>query len=336
MDKNNIAQWNNRFHYDPIKGLINLDSKAISFFTQRDLLNKNVDNILSVWNLPEVQQLLKNQQPDGSWKYPGNKPHSYPIHHYPLVETWKRFRILINHYEMNKTHPAIDKAAEFLFSCQTKQGDIRGMIGNQYATYYTGAIMASLIKAGYQYDSRIEKGFQWLLSIRQNDGGWTIPILTHSFDRKTGYTLTSRPMDPIEPDKSKPFSHNWTDMVLRAFAAHPTYRNSKEAKAAAFLLKSRFFKKDVYNSYKSEYYWIRFAFWWSNILTSLESLVLMGFSKNDEDIQKGLNWFIDNQQEDGLWNLSYWPGKKQVDSPKIQKQKGWISLRICKMFKNFF
>ena len=49
------------------------------------------------------------------------------------------------------------KAAEFLFSCQKEEGDIRGFLANQYATYYTGAIMALLIKAGYEDDPRIER-----------------------------------------------------------------------------------------------------------------------------------------------------------------------------------
>lgn len=331
-----IELLKNQFKYDPIPKLLELNNEVITYFVKRDFLNENVKSIAYVWNLPEVHTILKNQQPDGSWKYPGSKPHTYPSHHYPLVETWKRFRKLINHYEMTKDHNLIKNAAEFLFSCQTKQGDIRGMIGNQYATYYTGAMMAVLIKAGYENDPRIEKGFQWLLSMRQNDGGWTIPILTHSFDRKTGYILTSEPMDPIEPDRSKPFSHNWMDMVLRAFAAHPTYRYSKEARHAANLLKSRFFQKDAYSSYKSEHYWVRFAFWWSNLLTSLESLSYMGFSKEDSEIKRALEWFIHNQQKDGLWNVTYVPGKIVKNNFKTELERAWISLRILRMFIRFY
>ena len=39
-------------------------------------------------------------------------------------------------------------------------------------------------------------------------------------------------------------------MFLRAFAAHPKYRQSREALKAADLLKSTFFQPDVYSSYK--------------------------------------------------------------------------------------
>jgi hypothetical protein len=99
-------------------------------------------------------------------------------------------------------------------------------------------------------------------------------MLTHTLDRKTQNRITSEFAEPLQPDRTKPFSHNWTDMVLRAFTAHPQYRQSKEAKAAGVLLKTRFFQPDVYSSYQSPKYWTRFAFWWPNLLTSLASICL--------------------------------------------------------------
>jgi hypothetical protein len=76
--------------------------------------------------------------------------------------------------------------------------------------------MEFLIKAGYARDERIAQGFQWLLRIRQRDGGWAIPL------RTVGAKLDSFMMngDPVQPDHSKPFSHLVTGVVVRAFAAH--------------------------------------------------------------------------------------------------------------------
>jgi hypothetical protein len=34
-------------------------------------------------------------------------------------------------------------------------------------------------------DPRLEKGFRWLISMREDDGGWAVPILTCRFDRET-------------------------------------------------------------------------------------------------------------------------------------------------------
>ena len=331
-----MNNWFDELKYDPIKTLIDSQNEAIIYFIERDLQNQKVKTIDYLWNLPDVKKIFEKQQSDGSWKFKGKLIHSYPPHHYPLVATFKNFRNLVNKYELNKRNICCEKAAEYIFTCQTPKGDIRGMIGNQYATYYTGTIMSLLIKAGYNDDKRIEKGFQWLLSMRQNDGGWTIPILTQDFDGKTSYKLTSTNVKPVEPDFTKPFSHNWTDMVLRAFAAHPKYKKSKEAKIAANLLKSRFFKKDVYSSYKSETYWTRFVHWWPNILTSLESLFNLGFRRDDPDIKIGLNWFIKNQQKSGLWKVDYTPGKKEKFSQKYLDEQLWLTLRICRLLKNYY
>lgn len=100
---------------------------------------------------------------------------------------------------------------------------------------------------------------QWLLSMRQDDLGWTVPLLTHKLDRATQYHQTNEYAEPIEPDRSKPFSHNWPGMVLRAFAAHPTYRCSEAARHAGGLPKSRIFQRDAYTSYRAASYWVRFG-----------------------------------------------------------------------------
>jgi len=334
-----LTKWVAQLRFDPIPTLLSSGNEAVVSFTKRDLLEQEVGPIDYIWQLPEVQKILRKQQPDGSWNYTGKKKVNYPKHHYPLLQTWKTFRVLVEQYELAKKHHAARKAAEFLFSCQTEQGDIRGMLANQYATYYTGAILALLIKAGYEDDPRIEKGIKWLLSMRQDDGGWTIPILTHKFDRETAYRLTSEYAEPVEPDRSKPFSHNWTDMVLRAFAAHPKYRKSDDARKAAALLKSRFFQPDVYTSYKAASYWVRFLFWWPNLVTSLDSLSLMGYSKDDPDISKALNWLVENQLSDGLWRISYVEGTREgkcTESKKAKERQLWLTLTIARIVKRFY
>ena len=60
-------------------------------------------------------------------------------------------------------------------------------------------------------------------------------MITHKFNREEQYKLTTEFLPPVQPDLSKPFSHNWTGMVLRAFAAHPIYRYCEEAQLAADL-----------------------------------------------------------------------------------------------------
>jgi hypothetical protein len=324
--------WRTRLATETVPALLVAPNQAIGYFARRDLLDERPGPVVFTWGLPEPQKLLLRQRRDGFWEKAGKKTGIYPPYHYRLVETFKHFRVLVERYEFDKNHPSVKKAAEFLFSCQTEEGDIRGFIGNQYATYYTGYVLALLIRAGYEDDPRVEKAMQWLLSMRQDDGGWTAPILTHKWDRETGYKLTSQYMEPIMPDRTRPFSHNWTDMVLRAFAAHSKYRESKEAKAAGDLLKSSFFKPDAYTSYHSAKYWTRFLFWWPNLLTALESLTYLGFKADDLDIKKGLDWFIENQRPDGLWKLE---SEKEI-SPRDKDERLWLGLRVCRMLKRYY
>ncbi len=149
--------------------------------------------------------------------------------------------------------------------------------------YYTAAMMELLIKAGFEKDSRIEAGFHWLLSMRQNDGGWAFPIRT--LTGKNALTLIEaiKEKEPIKPDKSKPFSHLITGMVLRAFAAHPEHRNDPQALIAGKLLKSRFFKPDKYPDRKAASFWTGFSypFWFTDLLSSLDSLSKLELSNEE-------------------------------------------------------
>ncbi|MCJ7530445.1 MAG: hypothetical protein MUO64_05370 [Anaerolineales bacterium] len=333
-----MESWRKQLKFDPIPALLSSGNEALQYFVLRDLLGERVNPVNCLWRLPEVLKILNKQQADGSWPRPGEKKH--PAINYQLIETWRHFRFLVEKYGFTRENAQAQNAVEYLFSCQTNEGDIRGFLANQYATYYTGAIMSLLVQAGYEDDPRIEKGFQWLLSMRQDDQGWTIPLITHKYDRATLYRLTSQNAEPVvEPDRSKPFSHNWTGMVLRAFAVHKKYRQCEAARTAAHLLKSRFFQPDSYTSYQATSYWIRFEypFWWNNLVAALDSISLIGLSKEDEQIQKALRWLVKHQEESGLWKVSYVKVKdEEIEKAKGREMKLWVSLAICRVFRRLY
>ena len=169
--------------------------------------------------------------------------------------------------------------------------------------------------------------------MRQDDLGWSGPIITHDFDRETMYRLTSEWAEPVEPDRSKPFSHNWTGMVLRAFAAHRRYRKSDAARIGAKLLKSRFFQPDGYTSYQAASYWVRFdfPFWWNNLVAALDSISLIDASI-DEPMEAAIEWLVDHQETDGLWKATYVSGK-EVDNARTRETRRWVSLAICRVLR---
>jgi hypothetical protein len=332
-------EWPKQFRYDPVKPLIESANPAVFYFTQRDLLQRNVAApSASLWTSIIPQRIISRQEPGGWWKALGKNEDFY------LVETFKQLQTLVYQYEFDKSHPAVAGACEYLFSRQTEEGDFRGFLGNQYAPYYTGIVMALLIKAGYVDDPRIEKGFQWLLSMRQNDGGWVIGSpgwlgipdfkwsdITEMVSDKNAPTLQSF-------DKSQPFAHSGTGMVIRAFAAHPRYRKSAEALKSAQLLKSHFLKSDNYNSYKHPDNWMRFEypFWWNNLAAALDSVSLIGIQPIDPDVRRALDWFIANQTETGLWKVSYSKIHKSPPNSRTEEERLWISLAVCRVFQRYF
>ncbi len=324
------AEWLERLKYDPVSPLKSIDDEAILFFTARDLEGQKVGSIETVWRLPEPAKITKRQQADGSWKYPGGDERIRSRRNYNKLETYRMLNILISKYQLNKNHVAIPGAAEFLFSFQAKEGDFRGIYEDQYSPNYSAAIMELLIKAGYEQDTRILKGFEWLLSIRQNDGGWAIPFRTLGRGLSDAIYQQEK-LDTLKPDKTKPSSHLITGIVLRAFAAHPKYNRIKEAKDAGDLLKSRFFTRDKYPDRSGKSYWLKltYPFWWTDILSSLDSLSQLGFPADDRDILKALDWIADNQQSSGLWQTGY-------GSDFHKRAHLWISLAVCRMLKRYY
>jgi Squalene-hopene cyclase C-terminal domain len=321
-----MNEWRNELKYDPVRPLLESGNEAICVFTSRDLLNKKI-SFQDLWELPEAQRLLRKQKPEGYWSYPGGNEDIRSRENYDQLETYRNLGLLVEEFGFDRKHPAISKAAKFLFGFQTREGDFRGIYGNQYTPNYSAGIAELLIKAGYENDPRIKKVFKWLLTIRQQDGGWAIPLRTRN--RKLDAIAVHA--ETLEPDPLKPFSYMVTAVVLRAFAAHPVYRQSQEARQAGELVLSRFFEKDNYPDRGDPSYWLRFSFpfWFADLISALDSLSQLGFSRTEPQIAAGLQWFVANQQADGLWDLKILKGRRR-DITRL-----WLALAICRIFKRF-
>ena len=309
---------------DPLPLLASSENAAIAFFARRDLLGSNAGLVSALWDLPEARKIVARQNPDGSWRYPGGKPHVRSRENYDQLETFRQVGMLVEKLGFSREHPALARAAEFLFSFQSDEGDFRGIYGNQYATTYVGAIAELLIKAGYADDPRIAKVFRWLLATRQSDGGWAIPLRTVGVPFAEFIDLKRYP-SPIGPDRSKPSSHLVTGMVLRAFAAHPVQRRSAEARQAGELLTNGLYKKDAYSDRGDVSYWERvsFPFWFTDIVSALDSLSRLGFGPDVATTRAALDRVKKLQRSDGTFGLKLMKGKSK-DLP------WWICLAICR------
>ncbi len=319
--------WRDYLLHDPLKPFHNINNKALKYFINKEFLEKDTISIKDLWNLKAAQTILKKQEINGSWKYPTTKIDMNSKENYNQIETYRQLGILVEKYGFTNQNITIKKAAEFLFNHQTEQGDFRGIYGTQYSPNYTAAIIEILIKAGYEDDPHIDKCFKWLISVRQNDGGWSIPIRTHNENWKEVMNSDNS----LEPIKEKVFSHMITGIVLRAFAAHSIYKKSEYAKNAGELLISRFFKPDKYPDRRSKEYWhkVSFPFWFTDIISALDSLSLIEFNKDHPKIKIALKSLRNKQLENGFWDLKLLRSKDKF-------LNYWINIAICRIFKRFF
>jgi squalene cyclase len=75
-------------------------------------------------------------------------------------------------------------------------------------------------------------------------------------------------------------------------------------------------------------------FWWPNLVTALDSLSLMGYPKEDVDIERGLEWLVENQLPNGLWKLDYSSGATQKLFVVVEQY--WLALKVATIFKRFY
>lgn len=300
-----------------VRSLLSSKNEAIVAFTKRDLLGEKVDTGF-IETLSYMQRIINKQESDGRWIYPTKKTMQRG---YDQYYTMKMLGELVQKYGLNKKNEAVKKAADYLFSNQTKEGDFRGIYGTQYSPNYSATIMEFLIMAGYNVD----KGLNWLLSIRQSDGGWAIPLRTRGV---TNWVKAMTMKETLEPDKNKRFSHFCTGVVLRPFSHVKKYH--KEVKSAALMLADKFFERDNYPDRSGVEYWIRFSFpyQWSDILTGLDTLSRMGITKHPK-ITKAIDWFKDHETNKGLWKVHRIMGANDLDSDN------WIDLQIARVLKRF-
>lgn len=320
--------WISNLRFDPLPILLASPENALTYFVKKNLLDEPQGDSQILWKLPDVVRLNHHQQSDGSWVYGSNRYPSVPGQNYALLETYRVLRVLVEKYSITREHPAIQKAVDYVFRQQTAEGDIRGIIGNQYMPYYMGAILELVIKAGYKDDPRVSTGLDWLLAMRQNDGGWIVPAQAVPPGQRTGDFWAG---DPVQPERTRPNSHLATGMVLRAFAVHPAYQTRPEVLQAAGCLKSRLFKPDHYNDRRNADYWLKYQypFWWTSLVSALDTLARLGFQQGDGDISRALDWFHQNQQPDGLWPTGYDKGRT------VLSNRLWAGFAVCRMMHDF-
>jgi hypothetical protein len=285
-----LSGWRARLASDPIPRLLREGSPSVLARVRRDLIDD------SEAGYPEVKAILRKLEKDGSFvprasdKELGGPKFSKCL---ATLRNLDRLADLGMRIE-GKSDVAgkLHRVADFILASQNSDGGIGDLTltesgkgpGKVVALHFQGWAIAALCRAGFENDARVEKGFRFLLSLRQDDGGWAWRgVRTNS--------------------AARPSSHLITGMVLRAFAASKDYRGSREARRAAELLATRFLQPDRYEDRKAPAYWeiLTEPRCWTDVLDALDTITSIGLGKENSGVRTAEAYLRSRQAKDGLW-----------------------------------
>jgi hypothetical protein len=264
---------------------------------RRDLIDDSeAPTAKEIAEYPEVKALLKKVEKNGSFapkateKALGSPKFAVCLSTLRAIDRLADFGLRLEGAE--STSSPLHKMAGFLLQSQEADGSIADLAladtpkgrAKAVALHFQGWAVSALCRTGFEGDPRVEKGFQYLLERRQDDGGWA--------------------WRGVRTDSAaRPSSHLVTGMVLRAFASSAARRASREARRAAELLATRFLQPDRYEDRKAPSYWeiLTEPRFYTDVLDALDTITAIGLGKENSGVRTAEAYLRSRQSNDGLW-----------------------------------
>jgi hypothetical protein len=318
--------WRARLGRDPVPILLRDGSPALSARVRRDLIDdEEAPREEELVTYPEVKAFLRKQE--GSGAFPA-KPPEKTLGSQKFGRAVATIRGLerLADFGLGRTHPAVEKAASLLLSSQAADGGIADLAlgetpdsrSKSVALHFHGWALAALCRTGHDDDERIAKGFRFLQASRQADGGWA--------------------WRGVRTDSAaRPSAHLVTGMALRAFAASPSRRTSREAKRAAELLATRFLQRDRYPDRQAASFWEQLSEprFYTDVLDALDGVTAVGLGKENSGVRTAEAYLRGRQSPDGLWypGAPSRPGapgttRTETPAPKDREAARWLTVRV--------
>ena len=292
-----LSGWRARLASDPIPRLLREGTPSVLARVRRDLIDDSeAPSADEIAGYPEVKALLRKIDKDGSFApRAAEKELGGPKFAKCLATVRALDRLADLGLRLEGKGPVaqqLNKIAKFLLSTQASDGGIGDLAlgetprarGKMVALHFQGWALSALCRAGFENDDRVEKGTRFLLSLRQDDGGWA--------------------WRGVRTDSAaRPSSHLVTGMVLRAFASSKDRRGSREARRAAELLATRFLQPDRYEDRKASSYWeiLTEPRFYTDVLDALDTITSIGLGKENSGVRTAEAYLRSRQAKDGLW-----------------------------------
>jgi hypothetical protein len=281
--------WLKFLKKDPVPMLLKKASLPIRYAAARYFLapeSKQLESLKYEMRVfKPLEQLVKNQQDDGSWKIEKK---------YKIEERNRAMSFLLQlknmsqlrDYGCTKELSTVQRGIIALLKTQKPDGKFPLLL------HHHGYALWLLAKYGMIGNPFVEKGYRWLAKRQRDDGGWLSPsMLPAGMSVKTAK------------------SGIWTTLfVFQAFSVHSRLRSSGVGlKAAKFVLENYleqnhttlFPEKDAWNLLYTDY--SDNGMFRGGTLRFVEALVPLAEFHSHPNFKKALNWLLDQQLDSGLF-----------------------------------
>ena len=335
----------------PKEWLLEEDNPPVRFFTMRDLLDYRADDSEliaakeAIINYRPIQQILKKQNPDGSWM-------STDEPYIPKYRSSYWQVMLLAMFGMNRRNPQVESAVNHLLAFQQPEGGFetheatrkqyeflrkRNLAKKKPTPSYeewaplkyremqmsclTGNVCLALIRLGYENHDAVKKALQWLVKIQNVDGGWICPYWgAHKNDKHGCFMGTITPLDAFS-EASNDINDADTKETIR--------------QGAEFLLVHRLYKSDHHGFKVIDQRWLKICFpqFFYDILRGLAVLTKLGYS-NDERIDDALQIVLRKQDCAGKWHSDYgYSGRLHGTIENKDEPSKWMTLEALRVIK---
>jgi squalene cyclase len=285
--------------------------------------NERIENSI----IKGVDYLVSNQNEDGSITLENDK----------TWQVWETANaILAVHNADKEKKPFLEKAVNFLLSCQRKDGSFYYTISYEKDEYCMETTSIGVLALAIT-QKNVSKNIDFILSKQNPDGSWEIgiPRITkyRCWPSITGYTLNTLLSMNVSSDqiskgikfllKEQQENGSWGSKwmyydtpyypihaILPALKLNGLKNDERYLKAIRFIEKNQ--NKDGSWEYESTdkprpSVSLRTAL-------ALNSLLVSPDQSDLKCIEKGIKWLINAQKNNGCWDGGYfvnWPGKKE-------------------------
>jgi hypothetical protein len=182
---------------------------------------------------PLARDLIMLQLDDGSW------PSHTQLGYGSSVQRTGQALLRLGYLGFDSDYPAVDRGARFLFSVQRKDGSWPRLLEHEsqdraskydHIPLQTALPLRGLASCGYATHPDCERAYEWLLSMRLEDGAWPTGYVDGSRGFVAGYRRLAH---------SRWGCRSNTTGALLCLALHPQRRHSNEAFRGLDLLLGR-------------------------------------------------------------------------------------------------